>query len=152
MLVCLKIAFRDINFTIKFTDMNEADIFQQIGADGIKKMCAAFYRKIPDDDILGPMYPKGDLIGAEERLRDFLLFRIGADPTYLEKRGHPKLRMRHAPFEIDSRARDRWVKLMDEAMDEACIPANAAASLRDFFFQVADFLRNTPEPDGPFSI
>jgi hemoglobin len=121
--------------------MNETEIFKQIGPDGIKEMCATFYRKIPSDDILGPMYPKHDLLGAEERLRDFLLFRIGADTTYLEKRGHPKLRMRHAPFQIDSRARDRWVKLMDEAMDEAGIPNDTATSLHTFFYEVADFLK-----------
>lgn len=131
--------------------MNEEEIFRQIGSHGISDMCAAFYRKVPDDDILGPMYPKADLIGAEERLRDFLLFRIGADTTYLEKRGHPKLRMRHAPFKIDSRARDRWVELMDEAMDEAGIPRDTASMLHIFFYQVADFLRNVPE-EGPFKI
>lgn len=132
--------------------MNEAEIFQQIGTKGITDMCAAFYKKIPDDDILGPMYPSDDLDGAEQRLRDFLLFRIGADTTYLEKRGHPRLRMRHAPFEINFRARDRWVKLMDESMEEASIPEEVAKALRTFFMQVADFLRNVPETDGPFKI
>lgn len=132
--------------------MNEQEIFNEIGPEGITAMCAAFYRKIPTDDILGPMYPKGDLTGAEERLRDFLLFRIGADTTYLEKRGHPRLRMRHAPFEINFRGRDRWVKLMDEAMEEAGIPSHTAATLHTFFLQVGDFLRNVPEEDGPFKI
>jgi hemoglobin len=132
--------------------MNEAEIYKQIGPEGIANMCAAFYRKIPTDDILGPMYPKDDLVGAEERLRDFLLFRIGADTIYLEKRGHPKLRMRHASFEINFRARDRWVKIMDEAMNEAKIPADTAAALHTFFFQVADFLRNVPEEEGRFKI
>jgi hemoglobin len=132
--------------------MNEAEIYKQIGPEGIANMCAAFYRKIPTDDILGPMYPKDDLVGAEERLRDFLLFRIGADTTYLEKRGHPKLRMRHASFEINFRARDRWVKIMDEAMNEAEIPSDTASALHTFFFQVADFLRNVPEEEGRFKI
>jgi len=132
--------------------MNEEEIFQQIGAQGITNMCAAFYRKVPNDDILGPMYPKDDMAGAEERLRDFLLFRLGADTTYLEKRGHPKLRMRHAPFEINFRARDRWIKLMDEAMKEADIPSDTATTLHTFFFQVADFLRNVPEEENRFKI
>ena len=127
--------------------MNETEIFQQIGEKGITDMCAAFYRKVPNDDILGPMYPKDDMTGAEVRLRDFLLFRIGADTTYLETRGHPKLRMRHAPFEINFRARDRWVKLMDEAMEESNIPAETAKALHTFFYQVADFLRNVREPE-----
>lgn len=127
--------------------MNEAEIFETIGAKGITDMCAAFYKKVPSDNILGPMYPLDDLDGAEERLRDFLLFRIGADTTYLEKRGHPKLRMRHAAFEINFRARDRWVKLMDEAMADSNIPTETAAALHTFFYQVADFLRNVPEPE-----
>jgi hemoglobin len=132
--------------------MNEAEIFQQIGPQGITDICAAFYRKVPADEIIGPMYPKDDLGGAEERLRDFLLFRIGADTTYLEKRGHPRLRMRHASFEINFRARDRWVKIMDEAMNEVGIPNDTAAALHTFFFQVADFLRNVPEEEGRFKI
>lgn len=132
--------------------MNEEEIFAKVGAEGITKMVAAFYKKVPTDDILGPMYPKDDMEGGEERLRDFLLFRIGADQTYLEKRGHPRLRMRHAPFHIDSRARDRWMKLMDEAMVEAEIPEDAAKEMSTFFFGVADFLRNQPDNQGPFSI
>ena len=132
--------------------MNEQEIFEQIGPQGISAMCSAFYRKVPDDDILAPMYPCDDLAGAEERLRDFLLFRLGADTTYLEKRGHPKLRMRHAPFEINFRARDRWVKIMDEAMAESNIPKETAATLHTFFFQVADFLRNVPEKEHRFKI
>ena len=132
--------------------MNEQEIFEEIGPKGITAMCAAFYKKIPADDILGPMYPKNDLTGAEERLRDFLLFRLGADTTYIEKRGHPRLRMRHAPFEINFRARDRWLKIMDEAMEEAGVRPETAATLRTFFAQVADFLRNVPEEEGSFKI
>ncbi len=132
--------------------MNEQEIFKEIGPEGIAAMCSAFYKRVPDDDILGPMYPKDDLTGAEERLRDFLLFRLGADTTYIEKRGHPRLRMRHAPFQINFRARDRWVKIMDESMAEAGIRPEIAATLRIFFAQVADFLRNVPETDGPFKI
>ena len=132
--------------------MNEVKIFEAIGAEGIGKMVAAFYKRVPNDDILGKMYPADDMEGSEERLRDFLLFRLGADTTYMEKRGHPRLRMRHAPFEINFRGRDRWVKLMSEAMVEAEIPEEIAAELKVFFFQVADFLRNVPETDGPFKI
>jgi len=132
--------------------MDEASIFQKIGPQGIKNMCAAFYKRVRQDDILGPMYPKNDLTGAEERLRDFLLFRIGADTAYLEKRGHPRLRIRHAPFRIDMRARDRWIKLMDEAMAESGIPPETAAELHTFFFDVADFLRNVPKSEGRFKI
>ena len=57
--------------------------------------------------------------GAEQRLRDFLIYRFGGPPLYIEQRGHPRLRMRHAPFPIGQGARDRWLQLMDRALDEA---------------------------------
>ena len=85
-------------------------IYETIGEDGITRMVRAFYRQVPADDVLAPMYPKDDLEGSEERLRDFLLYRFGGPQRYIETRGHPRLRMRHAPFPIDQRARDRWVK------------------------------------------
>ena len=132
--------------------MNEEKVFAQVGEAGITAMVKAFYKRVPEDDILGPMYPKDDMDGGEERLRDFLLFRIGGDTAYTEKRGHPRLRMRHVPFHIDSRARDRWMKLMDEAMVEAEIPTDAAKAMSTFFYGVADFLRNAPDNSGPFKI
>lgn len=88
------------------------------------------------------MYPEDDLPGAERRLLQFLIFRFGGPQTYLEERGHPRLRMRHAPFVVDQRARDRWVALMDRALDEAALPAEAEATLRPFFHDVATFLMN----------
>lgn len=128
--------------------MNEAEIMQQVGREGIEKMTRAFYKRVPTDPILGPMYPKTDMEGAEERLRDFLLFRLAGDQTYTEKRGHPRLRMRHMPFKIGAHEANHWVKLMDEAMVEAEIPTEAAAALHTFFAQVADFMRNVPEEGG----
>ena len=122
--------------------IDEGDVYQLIGEDGFRRLVAAFYRQVPDDDILGPMYPKDDLAGAEERLCDFIIGRFGGPPTYMEKRGHPRLRMRHAPFRLDEPARNRWVQLMDRALDETALPAAADTALRAFFHQVATFLRN----------
>ena len=85
--------------------MDDSEIFQAVGEDGFERLVAAFYRQVPGDDVLGPMYPPDDLVGAEQRLRDFLVGRFGGPPRYIEQRGHPRLRMRHAPFPIDSRAR-----------------------------------------------
>ncbi|MFD2275755.1 globin [Rubritalea spongiae] len=121
---------------------------EKVGRDGIERMVKHFYKRVPGDSILGPMYPEGDLVGAEERLRDFLLFRLAGDETYTQKRGHPRLRARHMPFQIGIRERDRWVELMDAAMDDADIVEDAKAMLHDFFLQVADFLRNMPEGGG----
>jgi hemoglobin len=90
------------------------------------------------------MYPHDDLAGAEERLRDFLIFRFGGSTRYLERRGHPRLRARHAPFHIDSAARDRWLTLMERALDQTALPPEADALLRAFFRNTATFLINRP--------
>ena len=103
---------------------------------------SAFYAQVPGDEVLGPMYPEADMAGAEERLRDFLIGRFGGPATYMEKRGHPRLRMRHAPFRLDEAARNRWVQLMDRALDQAALPAEADQVLRPFFHGTATFLRN----------
>lgn len=108
-------------------------------------MVAAFYRRVRTDDLIGPMYPEQDWEGSEERLAEFLLFRLGASTRYMEMRGHPKLRMRHVTFKIGIAERDRWLQLMSAAMDESAIPEKARGFLDPFFAQVADFMRNRPE-------
>lgn len=126
--------------------MDEASLWAEIGgAPTIRRLVSSFYKQVATDDILGPMYPQDEWEEAEQRLRDFLCFRLGGDHTYLRKRGHPRLRMRHAPFAIDIAARDRWLLLMRNAMEEIQLPATPAKELDNFFVQVADFLRNRPE-------
>jgi hemoglobin len=122
--------------------IDEQDIYARIGEEGFTRLVAAFYRQVPGDEILGPMYPSEDLAGAEERLRDFLVGRFGGPARYIERRGHPRLRMRHVPFTIDAAARDRWVRLMERALDEAALPAEVTEMLRAFFGSTATFLRN----------
>ena len=125
--------------------MDDQDVYSVIGEEGFHRLIAAFYRRVPTDDILGPMYPRQDLAGAEQRLRDFLIFRFGGPQHYIEQRGHPRLRMRHIPFTIDQAARDRWIKLMTEALTEAALPPEPEAVLREFFEGVATFMINRPE-------
>lgn len=115
-----------------------------IGEEGFRRLITAFYRRVPTDDILGPMYPHDDLAGAEERLRDFLIFRFGGPQHYIEQRGHPRLRMRHAPFAINQAARNRWMQLMGEALVEAALPVDAETVLREFFEGTATFMINRP--------
>ena len=122
--------------------MDDQEVFALIGEDGFSRLVAAFYRRVPLDDILGPMYPAQDLQGAEERLRNFLIFRFGGPPRYIEQRGHPRLRMRHAPFAVDQAARDRWMQLMTAALAEANLPAEADALLREFLGSTATFMIN----------
>ncbi len=117
-------------------------IYHLIGEEGLTRLIAAFYRQIPQDDLLAPMYPEADLEGAERRLRDFLIFRFGGPSHYIEQRGHPRLRMRHAPFPVGQAARDRWVSLMERAIDQAAFHTSVAEALRAFFHDVATFLMN----------
>ena len=124
--------------------MLEDTVYAQVGEEGLARLVAAFYRQVPTDPILGPMYPPDDLAGAEERLRDFLVGRFGGPPRYIERRGHPRLRMRHAPFPITAAARDRWLHLMTQALDEAHLPEGPAAAIRGFFDEVATMLINRP--------
>ena len=120
----------------------EEIVAREVGAEGIAKMVAGFYRRVKTDDLLGPLYPAADFEGAETRLREFLRFRFLGTEAYIENRGHPRLRMRHVPFEIGDAQRDRWVALMEAAMDEAGIQGAARAVISLFFAQVAEAMRN----------
>jgi hemoglobin len=122
--------------------VEEHEVYSAIGQDGFERLIAAFYRQIPNDDVLGPLYRGRDLAGAEQRLRDFLIYRFGGPQRYIEERGHPRLRMRHAPFPIDQAARDRWLQLMHTALAESNLPTEASEVLRNFFESTATFLIN----------
>ena len=106
---------------------------------------AAFYRRVKTDPLIGKMYPHDDWAGSEKRLADFIVYRFGGPQTYLQERGHPRLRMRHLPFSIGLVERDQWLKLMGEAMRETGISEEAAEVMIPFFAQVADMMRNRPE-------
>jgi hemoglobin len=123
-------------------DVTEEQLYSGIGEEGFARLVHAFYEQVPGDDVLAPMYPQHDLAGAEQRLRDFLIGRFGGPPRYVEQRGHPRLRMRHFPFAIDQTARDRWMSLMDRAIDRAELPDEAATLLREFFHSTSTFLMN----------
>lgn len=125
--------------------MEENELYPLIGEDGFKRLVAAFYRQVPQDDILGPMYPERDFEGAEKRLRSFLIYRFGGPPVYIEERGHPRLRMRHAPFTVNQTARNRWIQLMGKALEEVQLPAEAERVLRAYFESTATFMLNRPE-------
>jgi hemoglobin len=131
--------------------MEEHEVYSAIGQEGFERLVHAFYRQVPDDDVLGPLYPLDDLAGAEQRLRDFLIFRFGGPPVYIEQRGHPRLRMRHARFSIGPVERDRWVRLMGTALDGASLPDEVTRVLRAFFASTADFLMNRPAASDPSS-
>src|SRR5947208_1127122 len=114
-------------------DLLDTQVYGMIGEQGFARLVGAFYRRVRTDEILKPMYPPEDLAGAEQRLREFLIQRFGGPQAYSESRGHPRLRMRHSPFAIDQRARDRWIELMEAALAETALDERAVAMLRPFF-------------------
>jgi len=89
------------------------------GAPVFDKIVSRFYEQVRDDEVLRPIYPEENLGLAEERLRMFLEQYWGGPRTYSEQRGHPRLRMRHAPFRISPIERDAWLRCMRVAVDEA---------------------------------
>ncbi len=124
--------------------MTLEQIASQIGEEKLRRMVAAFYRRVRMDDLIGKMYPDDDWAGSEKRLADFIVYRFGGPQTYLEERGHPRLRGRHMPFRIGMAERDRWLELMGSAMQEVEMPQEADLLIRSFFAQVADSMRNQP--------
>ena len=126
--------------SMSMNDQNPTNKNSEFGEANVTELVAAFYRRVKTDDLIGPMYPQDDWEGAEKRLRDFLIYRFGGSDRYLHDRGHPRLGMRHAPFQIGIAERDRWLKLMNEAMTETGVPNNKILEIKVFFEQVANFL------------
>ena len=117
-------------------------LYDLLGEEGFTRLVSAFYRRVETDPVLRPLYPEKDLSGAERRLRLFLIQYFGGPTTYSEERGHPRLRMRHAPYAIGERERDAWVRNMLGAMDEARILEPAYTTLKDYFEKGASFVMN----------
>ena len=134
------------------SDPSDADIYDLIGEAGFTRLTAGFYAKVRQDPCLGPMYPRHDFSGAEQRLRDFLIYRFGGPPRYIQERGHPRLRRRHVAFPIDQTARDRWVSLMDQALAEAQLPDAAVAVLGPFLHHMATFMINRLDQEARHGI
>lgn len=109
-------------------------------------LVSRFYQLVRDDEILRPLYPEDDLDGAEHRLRMFLEQYWGGPRTYGEERGHPRLRMRHAPFRIGFLERDAWLRCMHSAL--ASIGADTIddahrQALLDYFDMAAQHMVNS---------
>jgi hemoglobin len=114
------------------------------GEETFSRLVTAFYGGVAEDPTLRALYPEEDLGPAAERLRMFLIQYWGGPTTYSERRGHPRLRMRHAPFAIDSAARDAWLTHMRAALDSLDLAPQYEAPLWDYLVRAADSLRNTP--------
>ncbi|QNA92583.1 globin [Microbacterium sp. Se5.02b] len=118
------------------------------GHDTFRKIVSVFYREVALDPVMKPMYPEDDLGPAEDRLRMFLEQYWGGPTTYGDTRGHPRLRMRHMPFHIDTDARDRWLRHMRTAVDEAQLSPLHESTLWDYLERAAYAMVNTFEPSG----
>lgn len=121
-------------------------LYARLGEATLRDLVADFYRRVRADDLIGPMYPPDDWDAAEQRLADFLVQRFGGPTCYSDRRGHPRLRMRHAPFPITPDAARRWLQLMAHAQDHTSIPPDARPLLDQFFQQVAVHMINRPPP------
>jgi hemoglobin len=109
-------------------------------------LVADFYHAVAQDDLLRPMYPEADLGPAERRLRLFLMQYWGGPSTYSQERGHPRLRMRHAPFPIDEAARDRWLAHMRRALDARGLPPRLDEEMWRYLSSAAQAMMNVAPP------
>jgi hemoglobin len=105
-------------------------------------LVSRFYAAVERDPILRPLYPEPDLAGAQHRLTLFLAQYWGGPRTYDLERGHPRLRMRHAPFAIGPAARDRWLRLMRAALAEVAPPDDVAREFDRYIDMAAEAMRN----------
>ena len=128
--------------------MDDVSLYERVGGMAFfEALVDAFYDGVAGDEVLLPLYPEQhDLTGARRRLTLFLAQYWGGPTTYLDERGHPKLRMRHLPFHIGPLERDRWLVHMAAAVERTCaerpVPDGVADELMAYFTPAAEHLRN----------
>ena len=133
--------------------MASPSFYDQIGGEPtFRKLVDAFYAGVADDPVLRPLYPDADLSAAAERLRLFLIQYWGGPGTYSQRRGHPRLRMRHAPFRVGLRERDAWLRHMRAAIDDLDLDPEHEATLWEYLERAAHFMVNTTDEDVPGQI
>ena len=113
------------------------------GAPAFERLVSVFYEGVAEDEVLRPLYPEQDLGPAALRLQMFLEQYWGGPRTYSDQRGHPRLRMRHAPFRVDGLARDHWLLHMRAAVDTLDLPADLDAELWNYLVMAAHSMVNT---------
>jgi len=125
---------------------DEVSFYDAIGGEPtFRKLVEGFYAGVAADPLLRPMYPEEDLGPAAERLTLFLIQYWGGPNTYSATRGHPRLRMRHAPFKVDPAARDAWLGHMRDAVDSLELPEPYRTTLWDYLERAAYFMVNSME-------
>ena len=128
--------------------MDQVSFYDAVGgAETFNAIVSRFYEQVPEDEILRELYPLDDLPGAEQRLRMFLEQYWGGPRTYSDQLGHPRLRMRHAPFRITEIERDAWLRCMRTAVasiDAHTLDDDHRRELLDYLEMAAQSLVNTP--------
>jgi hemoglobin len=125
---------------------SEISVYDMVGGDPtFRHLVDVFYDKVEADPALRAMFPT-DLAPGRQWQFLFLTQFFGGPARYTQERGHPRLRMRHMPFPIDQSARDRWLKYMLEAIDEAGIDEPARGIMRDYFERGSAFMINLIPP------
>jgi hemoglobin len=126
--------------------MNQTSFYTEVGGEQtFRRLVSRFYQQVAGDPLLRAVYPGEDLGPAEEHLRLFLIQYWGGPRTYSEQRGHPRLRMRHAPFRIGEAERAAWLGHMRTALDELQLDPSHDAELWDYLVMAANSLVNAPE-------
>ena len=123
-------------------NLQQISVFEMAGgAEVFERLVERFYAGVENDPVLRPMYP-ADLTDSKRHLALFLTQYFGGPRTYGEERGHPRMRMRHAPFVIGQAERDAWMRHMREAMQAENLPHEVAAILLEYFERTATFMMN----------
>jgi hemoglobin len=124
--------------------LQEQTFYEQVGGEEtFRRLVHRFYQGVAGDPLLRPMYPEEDLGPAEERFTLFLMQYWGGPRTYSDKRGHPRLRIRHAPFAVTSEARDAWLSHMRVAVEELGLSEAHERQLWDYLTYAAASMVNT---------
>lgn len=121
------------------------NLFDRIGEAGFAQLARVFYEGVATDELLKPMYPEEDLGPAERRLRMFLEQYWGGPDTYQQERGHPRLRMRHAPYKIGPKAKEAWLSHMRKAVDSLSLSPMDEGELWDYLERAAHAMLNSFE-------
>jgi hemoglobin len=117
--------------------------YDEVGGEAtFIRLVARFYAGVRGDPVIAKLYPQDDWAGAETRLRMFLQQYWGGPTTYSQQRGHPRLRMRHAPFAIGPEERDAWLRHMRDAVDSLELPPEQDATLWGYLEMAAHSMQN----------
>jgi hemoglobin len=125
----------------------QVTLYEFVGGPAwFEQLVDRFYAGVAADPVLRPLYPEQDLQGARSRLTGFLIQYWGGPGDYSRQRGHPRLRMRHAPYPIGVEQRDRWLVHMTGAVKASSLPAEVEEVVLGYFEHAADAMMNRIGP------